>query len=66
MNRKIKFRGKRYDNKKWHYGNYLYLKNVPSYDWTGTERVNHEDVHFMNCIWKQQERGKNGENNATS
>jgi len=45
--RKGFYRGKRFSNGKWHYGSYLYLKNAPSYDWTGSETGKRKDVHFI-------------------
>lgn len=44
--REILFRGKRRDNNKWYYGNYLFL-HLPYVDWTGKESSKKEDVHYI-------------------
>ena len=45
--RDILFRGKRLDNGKWYYGSYLFLKDVPTYDWTGKKKAPYDDVYFI-------------------
>lgn len=44
--REILFRGKRRDNNKWYYGNYLFL-HLPEVDCAGKESEKSYDVHYI-------------------